>query len=223
MTAIPDGKVIGEVKKTMVSIPALNMKWLSVEITGTSAMVQNRFGEKAKQTIIDTQSAGSVGKKGKKRDKKDFKKLFLDAQHRAIGGWNGIPCAAFRNACISACRLVNFKMTIAKMSIFIESDGLDHDGTPLVRIIKGKPEMKIHAVRNATGVCDMRPRPMWAPGWSLKLRVRYDADQFTERDVLNLLNRAGQQVGIGEGRPDSRESNGMGWGLFKIEGDTRRG
>jgi hypothetical protein len=26
----------------------------------------------------------------------------------------------------------------------------------------------------------------------------------------------GRQVGIGEGRPDSRNSCGMGWGLFEI-------
>jgi len=24
------------------------------------------------------------------------------------------------------------------------------------------------------------------------------------------------QVGVGEGRPDSRDSNGLGWGLFEI-------
>jgi hypothetical protein len=33
---------------------------------------------------------------------------------------------------------------------------------------------------------------------------------------MNLLARVGMQVGIGEGRPDSRESAGIGFGLFRI-------
>jgi hypothetical protein len=48
------------------------------------------------------------------------------------------------------------------------------------------------------------------------LRFRYDADQFTASDVVNLIARAGMQVGICEGRPDSSNSTGMGWGTFEI-------
>jgi len=33
-----------------------------------------------------------------------------------------------------------------------------------------------------------------------------------------LLARVGMQVGIGEGRPDSKNSAGMGWGLFEVVG-----
>jgi hypothetical protein len=43
-------------------------------------------------------------------------------------------------------------------------------------------------------------------------------DQFTHQDVANLMTRVGLQVGLGEGRPDSKNSAGMGWGLFQIEG-----
>jgi hypothetical protein len=34
------------------------------------------------------------------------------------------------------------------------------------------------------------------------------------------IARVGQQVGICEGRPDSKNSAGMGWGLFDIEKTT---
>ena len=51
---------------------------------------------------------------------------------------------------------------------------------------------------------------------SLLQEIRWDADQFTLDDVTNLLSRVGLQVGIGEGRPDSKNSAGMGWGLFEI-------
>jgi hypothetical protein len=52
--------------------------------------------------------------------------------------------------------------------------------------------------------------------WSAKIKIRYDADQFTIADVTNLLARAGIQNGIGEGRPNSKNGPGMGWGTFEI-------
>jgi hypothetical protein len=101
--------------------------------------------------------------------------------------------------------------------VFVEQDGQDYeDGTPLVKITKGTPEYLESAVRNDNGSVDLRARAMWKPGWQAKLRVRYDAEQFTAEDVSNLLERAGQQVGVGEGRAFSRDSHGMGWGFFTI-------
>ena len=35
-------------------------------------------------------------------------------------------------------------------------------------------------------------------------------------DITNLMKRLGIQVGIGEGRPDSKESCGLMWGLFEV-------
>ena len=116
---------------------------------------------------------------------------------------------------VSACRLVGFKMTIAKLSVFIEADGIDRvDGVPLIRI-NGTPEPLRQHVRNATGVCDLRVRAMFKT-WSATIRISYDADQFSQEDVANLMMRVGRQVGIGEGRPDSKASVGMGWGTFSI-------
>jgi hypothetical protein len=40
---------------------------------------------------------------------------------------------------------------------------------------------------------------------------------------VNLFNRVGQQVGVGEGRPDSRNSAGMGMGLFNVESVDDKG
>ena len=69
--------------------------------------------------------------------------------------------------------------------------------------------------RNATGVIDIRSRPLWRE-WSADVRIRFDRDQFTHQDVANLMARVGAQVGIGEGRPDSKDSAGIGFGLFEI-------
>lgn len=200
-----------------VTIKAPNMRVLEFLITGTAPLMQARFSEKARQKMHDTQAAGSTAKSKKVREPRDFEGDFRGAMHVSSEGWIGVPAAAFRNACIDVCRMVNFKMTHAKMSIFTLADGFDKvDGQPLVKLIADEPEKTEMACRNANGGTDLRVRPLWRE-WSIRLRMRYDADQFTASDVANLLERAGTQVGIGEGRPFSKMSNGMGFGTFTIQ------
>jgi len=184
-------------------------------IVGTAPLVQARFSAKAMQSMMSKMAAGSTAGKGKAKAARNFDDDFEQAKHISEDGWQGIPASAFRQAMISACRLVGFKMTLAKLSVFVEADGFDRvDGIPLIRF-EGNAERTDMAVRNATGVADIRVRPMWRQ-WKASVRVRYDADQFTITDLTNLMTRVGLQVGIGEGRPDSRQSAGLGWGTFEI-------
>lgn len=200
-----------------VTIQPPNFQTAIFTIEGTTPYVQNKFSAKAREQIREKQEAGSTAKKGKTREAKDFQAAYENAMHVSPNGWHGIPAPAFRNAMVSACRTVNFKMTLAKLSLFTLADGFDvDDGTPLVRITKGEPVYTESLVKNQTGVADIRPRPMWREGWQAQVTIQWDADQFTLEDVSNLLMRVGMQVGIGEGRADSRSSTGMGWGHFKI-------
>lgn len=205
-------------KKAGVNIPPPNFEWMDVGIRGDAPYVQNRFSAKARTQMHDTQAAGSTAKgKAKVREAKDFKACYEGAKHKSADGWCGIPASSFRNAMISACRIVGFTMTRAKLAVFVEADGFcSEDGTPLVKITKGKPKYFETPVRNETGVVDLRARPMWEPGWEASVRIRYDADMFTSDDVMNLMHRVGAQVGLGEGRPDSKKSCGMGWGTFAL-------
>jgi hypothetical protein len=108
-------------------------------------------------------------------------------------------------------------MTIAKLSIFVKADGYDRvDNLPLVKITKGEPIRHTMYARPKLGGVDIRVRPMWLEGWQAKLNMRWDADQFSADDIFNLVNRVGEQVGIGEGRYDSRDSAGLGWGCFRV-------
>jgi hypothetical protein len=204
-------------RDSVVTVRAPRFEVAEFRIVGTAPYVQHKFSQKARQQMHETQVAGSTAKKGTKRNPKDFEAEFVAATHRDAQGRCGIPAPAFRNALISACRIVGFAMTRAKLSLFVEADSFDaDDGTPLV-FIEPEPHYSELAVRNETGVPDLRARPMWDPGWRASVRISYDADQFTLTDVTNLLLRAGVQVGIGEGRPDSKRSAGMGWGLFRLE------
>jgi hypothetical protein len=201
-------------KTEAVTISAPNFQTAEFTIRGTAPYVQNKFSQKARQMMMDKQMAGATAKKGTKRDAKDFDAQYKGAMHIAEGGWHGIPASSFRAAMIDACRLVGFKMTHAKLGVFIEADGVDKDdGSPLVKFSKGEPERIDSMVKLATGVCDVTARPMWRQ-WEAKLRVKFDGDMFTLSDVSNLLARVGAQVGIGAGRPYSSDSAGCGWGNF---------
>lgn len=201
-------------KAPTLTIPAPNMKILSVLITGETPYMQHRFSKKGE--IQAKQEQGSTAKTKKAHKARDFEADYKAAMHVSTDGWIGIPASAFRNAMISACRVVGFQMTKAKLSVFCLADGQDLDsGEGLVKI-NGTPEQTILYVRNETGVVDLRARPMWRQ-WTALVRLRYDADQFTGADMMNLMMRAGAQVGIGEGRPDSKKSAGMGYGLFTVE------
>jgi hypothetical protein len=202
--------------ESIITIKPPAFERISLTLNGTAPYVQARFSAKSTQAMMAKMAAGSTARKGTKREARDFDDDFRQAMHISTDGWNGVPAAALRNACIDVCRMVGFKMTHAKMSIFIEHDGLDViDGAPLIRLNAPEPERLDMATRNATGVADIRVRPMWRE-WSVSPVIRFDTDQFTASDVVNLVARAGMQVGIGEGRPFSKSSNGLGFGTFEI-------
>lgn len=197
-------------------IEAPRFQTAEIICVGVAPLLLHAFSEKARKKMEAEHRAGSqVRSSRRKKEPRDFEAEYEAAIRRAQEGWAGVSASAFRNAMISACRLVGFKMTVAKLAVFIEPDGFDaNDGTPLVRI-EGEPRRHEGMARNESGVIDIRHRPMWEK-WRIKLRVRWDADQFSSTDIANLLTRAGMQVGIGEGRPDSPNSNGLGFGLFRI-------
>lgn len=202
-------------KQAPITIKAPNIQILTLAIAGESPYVQHKFSQKAKEMIMATQRAGSTAKKGAKREPKDFAEVCRQATHFSREGWIGLPAPAFRAAMISACRTVGFKMVLAKLAVFIKADGFDaDDGMPLVRIY-GNWRQHDMAARNDNGSADIRSRPMW-DAWVAKVSIRYDADIFAASDIVNLMNRVGAQVGIGEGRNDSKDSAGMGWGEFSI-------
>ena len=214
-------KAVGNtIPKREVLITPPKLQTAEFLIVGTAPYVQQAFSQKAREQIKGTQEAGSQSRSKKKREAKNFQECYEQSKHYSREGWIGIPAGAFRAAMISACRLVGFKMTLAKLSIIVDADGYDKiDGTPLIKIAKGEPHYSEHPVRLKGDVIDLRARPMWDPGWECNVRITFDLDQFSLQDVANLMMRVGRQVGLGEGRPDSRSSAGMGWGTFDIAAD----
>lgn len=202
-----------------VQITPPNIKTAVFKIIGTAPLVIHRFSAKAKNGMLDKMKEGSTAKKGKKREALDTEATYNQARYVSNDGWDGFNVASIRCGLISACRLVGFKMTLAKLSVFVEADGRDATEPEfgLIRIY-GKPRKTEMVARVETGQAYVTIRPSY-DDWYAKVRIRFDADQFTIQDITNLLARVGEQVGIGEGRPDSKNSAGMGWGTFRIQNE----
>lgn len=209
--------VQAQTAKAVVNIPAPKFQEHIFEIKGVAPLVIHRMSAKLKQQFKQKMETGKAAANKKNREAQDTDQIFNDGRYISKQGWDGFHAAAVRNAMISACRLVGFKMTLAKLSIFVINDGVDakEPQIPLIRIY-GKPSKQEDIARVETGQPYLCVRPAYYD-WSAKIRIRWDSDQFTASDVSNLLSRVGMQVGIGEGRPDSKNSAGMGWGLFEVK------
>jgi hypothetical protein len=229
-------------EKKMQKIAKPNIKSVTLKIRGTAPYVTNKFSSEARNMMRAKQELGAQAKKGSKKEPKNFEKCaresahYIEVKRGAVDAntWAtlikhykpngdilmaiGVPASSFRQAMISACRLIGFKMTLAKLAVFVKHDGFDADpGEPIpLCVLSGEHSVLEMPVRNETGVADIRARMCFAPGWRLNLSIVYDADIFSEEDVVNLVSRVGLQVGVGAGRPDSKESAGMGWGTFEI-------
>jgi hypothetical protein len=204
-------------KKEVLRITAPRFEVATFRIVGTSPYCHHRFSSKAAEAMKKKQEAGSQATKSRgPREAKDFKAAYEAACYRSAEGWLGHPASAFRTAMISACRLVGYKMTIAKLTIFPVPDGYDDKRKPLVRI-HPDPVYDESPMRNANGSFDIRTQPVWDTGWWADVTMRWDAEHFRVADVTNLMARVGEQVGVGEGRPDSRDSAGCMWGLFRVD------
>jgi len=210
-------------EKKVVTIKAPNMQIAEFEIKGTAPLVVHRFGigpggdaDGHSGIGLPNPDAPKPKNTGKNKVHPSTDQRFNAARYISKEGWDGFHAGAVRAAMISACRLVNFKMTLAKLSIFVVADGWDaaEPQIPLVRIY-GDPVKQLDICRVETGQPYVNARPAYH-NWSAKIKIRFDGDQFLINDVYNLLMRVGLQVGLCEGRPDSKKSAGMGWGLFEV-------
>jgi hypothetical protein len=215
--ALKDGPLTNLVKNANLHIPAPRLNIATFHIRGTSPLVIHRFSVKVKEQMAQKMSEGKSASSKKNREPKNSDDTFNESRYISKDGWDGFHAASVRNAMISACRLVNFKMTLAKMSIFVIQDGWDkfEPQIPLIRIL-GKPVKQADMARVETGAPYVTYRAAYSP-WEAKIRIRFDEDQFSITDVSHLLTRVGLQVGIGEGRHDSKNSSGMGWGTFELD------
>lgn len=187
-------------------------------IEGDAPLVINCFSTRQITDMREKQKEGGTAQARKVRKPKDFDALFEEARHRSVEGWDGFPAMGLQQAMIAGCRSTDLKMVRAKVAFSVKPDGFNREsGVGLVRIRGVKPIACEHNVRLPTGVADIRARAMYLPGWKAQVHLVFDKNLLRLEDVANLLQYGGL-AGLCEGRPNSKNSAGMGWGTFLIKG-----
>lgn len=189
------------------TLKKIEVRTLEVRIKGISQLVQHQWSEKAKRQIAEKQA----GKKTKNREPRDAEQECNDAAYRTIDGKYGIPVTAIKSALISAAHKdLGIEKTLLRKGLFLPCS----DPNGVLPMDCGEPTMRTDLVRVGMGTADIRYRPSWEE-WGLTLKVKYDATLLREDDILNLINRAGFGVGVGENRPEK----GGEWGRFEVVED----
>lgn len=206
-----------------ISIPPLVVSHVELPIVGDTPLIVHAWSHKAKEMMLAKQmKKATAGQRQAKDPDQDYiDSLYrLDAKgnlltseaspngagHRGSNNY-GFPFIAFKAAAINACR------GIAGLSM-VEARGLFHvpDG---YAVINGEPHKREDMVRLETGVADIRYRAEFSD-WSTTVPVEFDPGNISLEQIVNLFNRAGFYVGVGEYRPTGRKSSGP-YGRFHVE------
>ena len=160
-----------------------------------------------------------------KRDLRDPEKEFRESLYVVTRGIYGVPASGFASAMVSACRFLDdLPMTHARSLFYIRGEG-PRGGLVRVLDVKGrpaKPEMDEDFVRVPPRTGTMMP--CWRARfdeWQCQLSFMInDTRLISVEAMVNLLDRAGTQIGICEGRP---EKTGFRYqGMFEVSGQPKR-
>jgi hypothetical protein len=192
----------------LIEIPAITMGHLSIEIEGFTGLLCHNFDQKSRQEMADKQQ----GKARMKKQPKDPHQCFLGSLYPLPGKKKayGFPASAFKKAMVSACRYVDgINMTYATGAFHVDAD--------LIEIRSPAPRMREDIVRLSSGMkvtADLRYRGLFAPGWKMSIPVTFNQNAITAQSIANLLNIAGQNIGVGEWRPEKKGN----FGRFNVTG-----
>lgn len=184
-----------------IEIPEIKLSRMIVGIVGTTPLLTNRFGEKARQKIEDKQQKKAKSAKEARNPKEEFE----DACHVISDGVYGFPAVGIKKALVVAGgRFADEKMTHLRGVINIMGD--------LIEIKAKKPTMRSDTVRLQNGVTSIAYRPSFMP-WEMEIPIVFNASIIGEAQILNLFQIAGFAVGFGAWRP---ECNGV-FGQFVLK------
>ena len=205
---------VNTAEKTNVQEPVtfhgLELVKTTVTLKSKTPLLMNRFTEKAKNQILGKQ----IGKANVGRTKRDPDKEWVDALYHIDKEKKiyGFPAIAFKQCMVTACSQIKdraMSKVLTRGAVHVNASNLDDNGE-LVEI-KGTPQKHEANVKLATGVSDLRYRPIFR-NWEAVLDLEWNNKAISFEQILHLLKIGGYSYGVGEHRP---ERNGI-FGRFEV-------
>lgn len=204
-----------------IAMHAMKVAHLLVEVRGTTPLICHNWDEKTKRQMLDKQQK----KAGTGRKIKDPEADFKASLYTTPDGRYGFPARAFKKSCMQAAHKdIGLARSIATPAIKIYGPGRSE-----LVILEGgkagkaaKPKMREDMVRVGSGlnkVPDIRFRGEFAE-WSTVLHVELATEYVSVEQFVNLVNRAGFLIGVGEDRGE-KGGNFGGYEVVTAEDENR--
>lgn len=192
-----------EVKE--IILDPINIKVLEVDIIGKTPLLMDKFPEEEKLKILEKQTGES---RGNKRMIRDTKKETENAVHRTSKGKIGFPAFGFKAGMMESTSFVGDKMFSKKLvSGAVKILNVD-DG--LIPIKFKRQDVLEHSIE-----CNTKFSPQFHD-WSCKLKLEFDANNISAKDIITLINYAGFYIGIGAWRPKAKGGSGE-YGMYEVK------
>jgi hypothetical protein len=189
-----DPAVTGE-KEEEAFVVGMTVRTARIGIIGTSSLLMHAWSKK---------NADELENRDKKKPKDKYVKRnpiaeFEAATYRDVDGSFLFPSNAFKKAMVRAAKSTTMAMTDARGAFHVL-------GTYV--IIDGERKFRKDICRLDNGSPQVRYRPEFQQ-WKALLTIKYDPAEVSIHQLVDLVQRAGFKVGVGEWRPEKGGSNGM--------------
>lgn len=191
----------------IVVIKPLERGTVTIFIIGSSPLMMNRMAKKATEELLMPRR--SMNKAARAQNlKHNPPEEFRDSVYRCRDGaaptFIHIPSTAIKKAAAQAALDMEgaTKAEIGRLIQIVD---------PTVHVY-GKPFLHMGVVRMAgfAKTPDIRTRAIF-PEWCCKFTVQYIKNRIRQQDIANLLDAAGDIVGIGDGRTEKGTFNYGSW------------
>ena len=188
-----------------ITLKPITQSTLSFWIVGISPLIQHAWSEKGLAMMRMT----AAERKKRQKTARNPEEEAESSCYRTDSGDHGIPLLAFKAALIGAAHKdFGLEKTLLRKSFFIPST----DSGSVTAMETDGYHIREDIVRIGANQTDLRYRPQFNQ-WRANIVAQIDAELLRPEDVVNLVNRAGFSVGIGEWRPEK----GGEFGRFELD------
>ncbi len=187
---------------TEIKITPIRLATIELRIRGTAPLIQHAWSKKGRDMLRMSAAERRKIPKTERNPEEEAKA----ATYFTSDGTYAIPAMGVKSAMIAvAHKDLGFPKTVIRKAVrFHTSEEIPMEASdPLIRE---------DIVRVGNQQADIRYRPEFRD-WAAVIRISYDTEALNPQDLVNLVDRAGFAVGLGEWRP---ERDGE-FGTFEVD------
>lgn len=204
-----------EPQSQQVTIELPKKEAIEIIVVGETPYVGSKYADETRKNLLMKQSGKN---KTKSKDARNIE-VEVNGRRHIVNDKDCIPASAFRSAMIDVAKDKSLAETsgaeILRSVVAVQGDEDD-----FIPILNGNHndlhpghEIRDDVVTIGRGQKHIAYRPEYR-NWSAKLTIIFIADRLNKIDILNLLARAGMQIGVGDNRK-------IGGGRFYLVGNEQ--